>query len=452
MMTKPADRTTPTEPAPQSETNGSSPIQRPSGRPVSGSGERPGVSAASRAREVAVWIVIAAGSVAGWYYRGLWLPLIPFGRATAAAGTKSGQRVVPVRTAVVQQRDVNVYINGLGTVTAFKTVTLRSRVDGEIVKIGFSEGQSVGEGELLAEIDPRTYQSQLKQAEGQLARDEATLKLAKLTLARGADLLKTKSIAQQQLDEQSAMVEQLEGTIQTDEALVANARLQLSYCRIVAPISGRIGLRLVDQGNIVHANDLAGMAVITQLRPIALVFPIPQDDIPRVQKQSRETETLVVDAYDRDFKIKLATGKLLAIDNQVDATTGTLRLKAIFENEDGTLFPNQFVNARLLVDTKRDAVVAPSAAVQRGPSSTFVYVVNSEEKAELRNVVIGETEGAETIITSGLVAGEVVVTDGVEKLQHDTKVSTGEKKIESESTQSKAGHASARAKADKGPR
>jgi multidrug efflux system membrane fusion protein len=390
--------------------------------------------------------------MAGWYYRALWLPMIPFGRATAAAATKSGQRVVPVRTAVVQHRDMNLYINGLGTVTAFKTVTLRSRVDGEVVKIGFSEGQAVHAGELLAEIDPRPYQAQLQQAEGQLARDEATLKLARLTVARGADLLKTKSIAQQQLDEQAAQVEQLEGTIQTDQALVDNAKLQLDYCRIVAPIDGRIGLRLVDQGNIVHANDATGMAVITQLKPISLVFPIPQDDIPRVQKRSRETETLTVDAYDRDFKVKLASGKLLAIDNQVDATTGTLRLKAIFENEDGTLFPNQFVNARLLVDTRHNAIVAPSAAVQRGPNSTFVYVVNSDEKAELRNVVIGETEGAETIVTSGLVAGEVVVTDGVEKLQHDTKVTTGDKQPESESKPPKGSHASAHNNADKGPR
>lgn len=407
---------------------------------------------ASRIGEVVVWLVVACASLAGWYYRAVWLPFIPIGKSTAAAATKAGQRVVPVRTAVVQQRDMNLYINGLGTVTAFKTVTLRSRVDGEIVKVAFSEGQTVRENELLVEIDPRPFQRQLEQAEGQLARDEATLKLARLTLARGADLLKTKSIAQQQIDEQAAQVEQLEGTIQTDQALVANARLQLDYCRIVAPISGRIGLRLVDQGNIVHASDAAGMAVITQLQPIALVFPIPQDDIPRVQKQSREVETLTVDAYDRDFKVKLASGKLLAIDNQVDATTGTLRLKAIFENEDGALFPNQFVNARLLVDTKRNAIIAPSSAVQRGPNSTFVYVVAAEEKVELRNVVIGETEGAETAINSGLVAGEVVVTDGIEKLQPGTKVTTGEKEAEPESGRAKPGQAAAREDANRGAR
>jgi multidrug efflux system membrane fusion protein len=452
MMTKPADRTTTNDPAPKADANGSSPTQRPLEMPAPGiSGGRAPVSVASRVGEVAVWLVVAVGSVAGWYYRALWLPYIPFGKATAAA-TKTGQRVVPVRTAVVQQRDMNLYINGLGTVTAFKTVTLRSRVDGELVKVAFTEGQAVRANELLAEIDPRPYQRQLEQAEGQLARDEATLKLAKLTLARGADLLKTKSIAQQQLDEQAAQVEQLEGTIQTDQALVANARLQLDYCRIVSPISGRIGLRLVDQGNIVHASDAAGMAVITQLQPIALVFPIPQDDIPRVQKRSRETETLTVDAYDRDFKIKLATGKLSAIDNQVDATTGTLRLKAIFENEDGTLFPNQFVNARLLVDTKRDAIVAPSSAVQRGPNSTFVYVVNAEEKVELRSVVIGETEGSETAIDSGLTVGEVVVTDGIEKLQPGSKVTTGEKQTESESGRAKAGKSAAREDANKGAR
>jgi multidrug efflux system membrane fusion protein len=268
---------------------------------------------------------------------------------------------------------------------------------------------------------------QLGQAEGQLARDEATLKLAKINVQRSQDLLRSKSIAQQQVDEAQATMTQTEGIIKTDQALVDNAKLQLTYCRIVAPISGRIGLRLVDQGNIVHANDLMGMAVITQLQPIALVFTIPQDDIPRLQKQTQTDRTLTVDAYDRDFKNKLATGTLLAVDNQVDSTTGTVRLKAQFENDDGMLFPNQFVNARLLLDVRRGTVVVPAAAVQRGPTSMFVYVVGADDKVELRNVITGPTEAAETAIDSGVVAGEVVVTEGIDKLQKGAVVTTRDK-------------------------
>jgi multidrug efflux system membrane fusion protein len=336
------------------------------------------------------------------------------------------------------------YLNGLGTVTAFKTVTLHSRVDGELIKVAFTEGQMVREGDLLVQIDPRPFEVQLGQAEGQLARDEATLKLAKINVTRSQDLLRAKSIAQQQVDDALAQVQQTVGIIKTDQALVDNAKLQLTYCRIVAPISGRIGLRLVDQGNIVHANDLMGMAVITQLQPIALVFTIPQDDIPRLQKQVQTDKSLTVDAYDRDFKNKLAAGTLLAIDNQVDSTTGTVRLKAQFENEDGMLFPNQFVNARLLLDVRRGTVVVPSAAVQRGPTSMFVYVVGADEKVELRNVIPGPTEAAETAIDSGLVAGEVVITDGVDKLQAGAVVTTREKAATGEAESKKEGERESR--------
>jgi membrane fusion protein, multidrug efflux system len=312
---------------------------------------------------------------------------------------------------------MDLFLNGLGTATAFKTVTVRSRVEGELLKVHFTEGQKVREGELLAEIDPRAFEVQRDQAEGQLARDEATLKVAKLTLDRYQDLFKSNVVVQQQLDDQAALVQQTEGSILANKAMLANARLQLSYCQIAAPIGGRIGLRLVDQGNYVRANDAGGLAVITQLQPIAVVFTIPQDEIARVLKQSRDDQILTVDAYDRDFKTKLASGKLAAIDNQVDPTTGTLRLKAVFENEDQLLFPNQFVNARLLVDTKREAIVVPSAAVQRGPTSTFVYVVRPDEYVDKRDVVMGPSEGNETSIESGLTVGEVVVTDGIDKLQ-----------------------------------
>lgn len=373
------------------------------------------------------WLVVSGLSVAGWYYQSQWLPQVRTWLGMNKPAVTKPARVIPVSTSVVKKRDMPLYLNGLGTVTAFKSVTIRSRVEGELIKVAFSEGQMVHEGDLLAEIDPRPFEVQLNQAEGQLARDQATVKTAKTTLSRYEGLASSKSIAAQQVDDQVSIVQQTMAMIQTDEATVANAQLQLTYCRITAPISGRIGLRLVDQGNIVRANDPTGLAVITQLQPIALIFTIPQDDIARVQKQSHSTDNLVVDAFDRDFKVKLATGKLLAIDNQVDATTGTVRIKAEFANEDGMLFPNQFVNARLLVDNKRDAIVVPSAAVQRGPTSMYVYVVKEDETVELRNVVPGPAEGAETSIESGLEAGELVVTDGLDKLQPGAKISSRKK-------------------------
>ncbi len=377
------------------------------------------------------WLLLIVVAATGGGTRLMWLPWVAaWMPAGNTAPSKSAARVIPVSTAAVRQRDMDLYLNGLGTATAFKTVTVRSRVEGELFKVAFTEGQMVNEGDVLAEIDPRAFEVQKDQAEGQLARDEATLKLAKLTLDRYHDLLKSNVVAQQQVDDQAALVQQTEGAIQADRALLANARLQLSYCQIVAPIGGRIGLRLVDQGNFVRANDVGGLAVITQLQPIAVVFTIPQDDIARVLKQTRDERVLTVDAYDRDFRTKLASGDLAAIDNQVDPTTGTLRLKAIFENKDQLLFPNQFVNARLLVDTKREAIVVPSAAVQRGPASTFVYVVKADETVELRTVVIGPAEGNETSIESGLTAGELVVTDGIDKLQPGTKVSLREKEQE----------------------
>ena len=378
------------------------------------------------------WLVLACLAAGGWSLRDrFWLIVEPYLGTKAAKQEKPGVRAIPVVTTIVQQKDMAIYINGLGTVTAFKTVTLRSRVEGELVKVAFNEGQMVREGELLMEIDRRPFDVQRQQAEGQLARDGATLKSAEITLKRYQELIASKALSPQQLDEQLALVKQTSGAIQSDQAAIENAKLQLTYCQIISPISGRIGLRLVDQGNIVRANDPSGLAVITQLQPIALIFTIPQDDIWRVQKQLGAEKPLVVDAYDRDFKTKLATGTLLAIDNQVDATTGTVRLKAQFDNEDGLLFPNQFVNARLLVDTKRDAVVVSSAAVQRGPDSNFVYIVKDDETVELRTVTISISEGAETVIESGLKPREIVVTDGVDKLQPKSKVATRDREQKS---------------------
>jgi multidrug efflux system membrane fusion protein len=340
----------------------------------------------------------------------------------SAVVAKKERPPIPVVTAPVRQGDMEMHLNGLGTVTAFNTVTLRCRVDGELIKVLFTEGQMVQQGELLAEIDPRPYEAQLTQAEGQLAKDQAMLKVAQLDFDRYSSLAATKSITQQQLDQQTALVKQNQGAIKVDQGQIDNIKLQLNYCQITAPITGRIGLRLVDRGNIVRANDVNGLAVITQLQPIAVIFTIPQDDISAVQQQLRSGETLTVDAYDRDFNIKLAAGTLLAIDNQVDATTGTVKLKAVFKNEDNMLFPNQFVNARLGVSTMRNVIISPAAALQRGPDSTFVYLVKPDSTVELRKVEVGATEGDQSTILSGLSPGELVVTDGVDKLLPGAKV------------------------------
>lgn len=342
----------------------------------------------------------------------------------ATAAQKVPPRTVAVQTSVVHQGDMDLYISSLGTVTAFYTVTVKSRVDGELINVAFTEGQMVKQGELLAEIDPRPFQVQLAQAEGQLARDQALLRNAQIVLERDRVLATTNAISQQELQTQEASAKQYEGMILADKAGVDNAKLQLQYCQITAPMSGRIGLRKVDKGNIIHANDPAGIAVITQLQPIAVLFTVPQDDIVRIQRRIKDAgdEGLVVEAFNRDFGTKLASGKLAATENQVDSTTGTLRMKAIFPNADEMLFPNQFVNARLLVDTRHGAIIVPSAAIQRGPKSTFVYVVNKDQTVELRNVTIGPSEGADTIVEDGLMPGETVVTEGVDKLIQGTKV------------------------------
>jgi multidrug efflux system membrane fusion protein len=390
-----------------------------------GTGQRARAPQKPRGSWLAKLLVLAI--LGGATYVGIeWgLPLIKLGGGVPPRPPKPPVSVV---TAIAQKQDMDLYLNGLGTVTAFFTVTLRSRVDGELIKVDFIEGQMIKQGQLLAEIDPRPFQVQLQQAEGQLTKDQAALKVANLDLDRYTALATSRSVTQQQLDEQKALVKQSEGAVQTDQATIDNAKLQLTYARITSPIDGRIGLRLVDPGNMVHANDVTGLAVITQLQPIALVFTIPQDDISRVQRKFGKDDKLVVEAYDRDFINQLAVGSLMAIDNQVDATTGTVRLKAVFQNEDNLLFPNQFVNARLLIDTLHDALVVPSAAVQRGPQSTFIYVVKSDSTIDLRDVEVGQTEGDRTAIVSGVQPGEVVVIEGVDKLLKGTKVAPREHK------------------------
>ena len=293
---------------------------------------------------------------------------------------------IPVAAAIARLGDLSRNLVALGTVTPFYTVTIKSRVDGQLMTVAFREGQIVRQGDLLIQIDPRPYQVQLQQAEGQLARDQANLTNAKITLERDKTLLADKVIAPQDYDNQAAVVGQYNGTIVADQSAINNAKLQLVYSRITAPITGRIGLRLVDPGNIVHATDAGGLAVITQLRPIAVLFSIPEDDLPKVRADLRAGQQLPVEAYDRTQKTKLADGTLMTFDNQIDTTTGTVRFKASFPNQDYSLFPNQFVNVKLLVDTDRNVVLIPTAAMQRSRIGNFVYVVKPDNTVEVRQV------------------------------------------------------------------
>jgi len=342
--------------------------------------------------------------------------------SAVGSGGKPAAPPVPIVAVAAHLGDMPVYLSALGTVIAFNTVTVKSRVDGQIVRIAFQEGQKIAEGDLLVEIDPRPFQVQLAQAEGQMARDRAQLEVAKRTLQRNRELLDQGIIARQMYDDQGATVGQFEGAMQVDQALIDQAKLQLTYSRVTAPISGRIGLRLVDAGNVVHANDTTGLLVITQVQPITVLFTVPEDDLRSVIGKSGDADRLVVEAYDRAGQTKLATGALQATDNRIDPTTGTTKLKAVFDNADESLFPNQFVNVRLLLDTKKNAVIAPGAAVQRGKDGTFVYVVKADQTVEVRPVMVGPTAGGEAVIASGLAEGEQVVVDGVDKLRAGTAV------------------------------
>ncbi len=338
------------------------------------------------------------------------------------------ERTVSVSAAAARTGDIAVYLDGIGTVTPRATVTVHSRVDGELVAVHYREGDAVASGELLAEIDPRPFQVQLAQAEGQLARDQALLANAKVDVDRYRALAKVDAIPKQQLDTQEALVRQYEAALVIDRGQIDAARLNLVYSRVTSPVTGRVGLRLVDPGNLVHATDTGGLAVVTQLRPIDVVFTIPEDDLPALMAKVRAGERPTVDALDRDRTTKLSTGKLLTVDNTIDPTTGTVRVKAEFANENDALFPNQFVNARLELDVRHGVTLVPEAAVQRGTQGTFVWVVKDDQTVDMRPITLGITEGPDASVDAGLKPGERVVIEGAEGLRPGTRVSVQQPK------------------------
>lgn len=344
------------------------------------------------------------------------------GQRQGRHGGRAGAPPAPVQAATAAHQAVPRYLTGLGTVTAANTVTVRSRVNGQLLALHFQEGQQVKAGDLLAQIDPSQFKVALAEAQGQLAKDNATLANARRDLARYQQLIKTSVVSRQELDTQQSLVTQTAGTVKADEASVASAQLQLDWTRITAPIDGRVGLKQVDIGNQISTGDTTGIVVLTQTHPIDLVFTLPESDIAAVVTAQKSGQPLVVEAWDRTNKQKLSRGELLSLDNQIDTTTGTVKLKARFSNQDDLLFPNQFVNARLLVDTQQDAVVIPAAALQMGNEGNFVWVLNAENKVSKHTVVPGIQDSQQVVITAGLSAGDRVVTDGIDRLTEGASV------------------------------
>ncbi len=389
--------------------------------PPKGGGEEP----KKHSRHLWLWLLVVALLAVGVY----WLkpkpaaPTSSAGSSQVAGGNPRAAMAIPVVAAKARKGDIGVYFTGLGAVTPIYTVTVNSRVDGQLMKVYYREGDNVHQGDPLVEIDPRPFEVQLAQAEGQLIKDQAALDNARIDLARYETLVTHNAIPEQQLATQKALVEQDEGAVKTDQAAIASAKLNITYCHIISPITGRIGLRLVDPGNMVHAADLNGLLVITQVQPISVIFTIAEDQVPAVLQKKRSGQRLRVDAYDRDMKTKLAEGSLTTLDNQIDQTTGTLKLRATFSNSNNALFPNQFVNARLLVEEKHGVTLIPSAVIQRNQQTTYVYLVKPDSTATVRSVTVGTTEGDQSEITSGLSPGDIAVMTGVDKLQEGSKVS-----------------------------
>ncbi len=375
-------------------------------------------------RTVVAALVIALAGAAWYYFAHTPSTTSESGQKAPAGGGRHGMRgaLPPVQAATATSESVPRYLSGLGTITAANTVTVRSRVSGQLKAIHFQEGQQVNAGDLLAEIDPSEFNVALAQAQGQLAKDKATLANARRDLARYQQLAKTSLVSRQDLDAQQALVSESEGTLKADEANVASAQLQLEWSRITAPVSGRVGLKQVDVGNQISSSDTTGIVVLTQTHPIDLIFTLPESDIATVVQAQKKGQKLVVEAWDRTNKQKLSSGTLLSLDNQIDATTGTIKLKARIDNQDDALFPNQFVNARMLVATQQDAVVIPAAALQMGNEGNFVWVLNDKNKVSKHTVTPGIQDSQKVVISAGLSAGDRVVTDGIDRLTEGAQV------------------------------
>ena len=367
---------------------------------------------------VVIVIIVAAGV---WFFSRTERKLNRWGPNPTWAG-KGAEPAMPVRVVAAEKRDLPVHLKAIGTVMPLNTVTVRSRVDGQLLRVTFEEGQRVEKGDLLAEIDPEPYRIELAQAEGQQRQNQAQLETARTDLRRLELLFEKKLVTNQEMDAQKSLVHEREGTVAADQARVDQARLQLAYTRIEAPIRGRIGLRRVDAGNLVRAGDSGGLFVITETQPIAIQFTVPEVDLQKVVEPLRAGERLVVEAWDRNEKSQLATGVLKTVDNQIDLATGTLRLKAEFANEDERLFPNQFVNVQVRVRTLRDVLVIPAAAVQFGSRGTYVYIVNGQSKVTIREIGLGATDGTSQAITSGLSPGDAVVLEGIDRLREGRDV------------------------------
>ncbi|PKH20143.1 multidrug transporter subunit MdtA [Enterobacterales bacterium CwR94] len=376
-------------------------------------------------------VLAAAGIWAGWHFSKTTADTDASGsqataqsqqRGAGRGGRRGGGALAPVQAAPATSQSVPHYLSGLGTVTAANTVTVRSRVDGQLMALHFTEGQQVTAGQLLAEIDPRPYQVALAQAAGQLAKDKATLANAKRDLARYQQLAKTNLVSRQELDTQRSLVSESEGTLKASEASVASAQLNLTYSKITAPIDGRVGLKLVDLGNYISSGDTTGLVVITQTHPVDVLFTLPENNIAEILQAQKRDPQLAVEAWDRSNQHLLTRGTLLSLDNQIDTTTGTIKLKARFENQDDALFPNQFVNTRLKVNTLQNAVVIPAAALQMGNEGSFVWVVNSENRVSKKAVTTQLQDSRQVVISSGLDAGERVVTDGLDRLTEGATV------------------------------